>query len=431
MSDAMVPGMTPDLLLEAAQLEEAAQTKEWRSQPERIAAETATRPERIEQMMAKAQTLFSPESWEQIAPLIRRQLDTPQWGNEQELNKLNKEYHHHEGVFMDRHLEGILNAVDATAEGQLPSALHEQDRVWLQELARSNKELLQRYALIHDIAKPDTLRIVSMDQGGQQTISELSWDAWQASLPAHLQSGGDEPVSPQAMADYLTEQNVIQISYFQQGKDKGEGKQHGNVGADRVEAFGLAAADVPPFILQAIRKHEVAYQFHSIKVDTFEKHLGSLSEEELKLALAASFLDTMGSRLADGTVDLNAVRALFDSAHNARTIRAAEAIVRLDFTGDPKKLELQLGELRKSTRRIEKAVNNIAAELREKSRPTTYNLTRLNELLETQVIAGTLSAEQSHAVTQAVAEKRLSDLGRVLGKTMSVIKPILAEAEEK
>ena len=469
MSDSVVPGITSESELEAVASEsESSAPEPWGTLEERITAETESRADRVEQLMARAEALFSAESWVHIGPLVRRQLDTPQWGNEAETKN---PYHHHEGIFMDRHLGAILQAVEVTAAGQIPVELNKEDYGWLQLLVSQNLELLGRYAFLHDISKPDTLRLTMVapfaaSVGGQRyeattgavasalqasvpgpvaaaldktkvwpmgkttQVVEYTWEEWQAQLPEALRSDG-EPVSPTAMATYLREQRIMQISYYHQGKQRGEGKMHGKVGAERVSDLGLSAEDVPPFILTAIEKHEVAYQFSGIKIGTFQRHLGSLTDEELRFALTASFLDTMGSLGSDGKADLSAVRALFDSAHNFQVIRDAEAIVRANFTGDSKKLESQLTEFRDGTTRIELTAEALGAMLREKSRASVYNLVRLGELLQAQVEAGALTPEQSHVVQQAVTKQKVGELGRALGQAMSVVRPLLVQAEER
>lgn len=118
------------------------------------------------------------------------------------------------------------------------------------------------YTFLHDISKADCLLLKYTD--GQK--KEVTWEEWQSGLPPEAKT------DPRAMKEYCDRQNIESISCYH--KDA----KHGESGAEKLKPLQEKLA-VPPKLLTAIEKHEVAYQFSKVDTKAYEKHLGSLSEE--------------------------------------------------------------------------------------------------------------------------------------------------------
>ena len=85
----------------------------------------------------------------------------------------------------------------------------------------------------------------------------------------------------------------------------------------------LEGTDIPPEILIAISKHEVAYTFSKINTSIYEEHFvkPGYSDEQQKLILVASYVDTVASLRTDGKPDLTNFNFLIKSRENYLLIK--------------------------------------------------------------------------------------------------------------
>lgn len=245
---------------------------------------------------------FVCERYPELKERIVRSLGTPQLND-----------HHTEGKTMESHLRLMVEILNDMTEGRFPDLLAEEPEV--KELLHRNvvikdpvqpeREVLNldmlTYAFIHDIAKPDTL-LVKLE--GDKNGIEMTLEDWQTTIE-------------HGEFDTLGGKKVVSISYYHPSK-KSLG-QHGNMGAEI-----LAESAVPRYLLAAIKKHEVAYQFTKINALTYEEHFAKsgLSSAEQELAIIASYADTMASLTTNGTPDLSNFLRLVESRKNYLLVRS-------------------------------------------------------------------------------------------------------------
>ncbi len=235
---------------------------------ERLEQEKSERGERVERLSKMVEELFSGEDQEKVRLAILRSFDVPQRGN-----------YHNEGMYMDTHLDRILSTIDDIYNGVFPKGIPEALKDVLLEVAKKNpKESFQKYAFLHDIDKPNTLKL----KYNNQTEVDLSWEQWVAQLPPELAQQPD----PVKMDAYLTQQGIEGVSYVH-GKEA-----HGDKGAKTIVELG---AKIDPSIIKAIQKHEAGFLFTKTQTRLYEEQFGHFSPDERLWAIAASYTDLMGS----------------------------------------------------------------------------------------------------------------------------------------
>lgn len=328
------------------------------------------------------------EKYPELAEKIKISLETPQLG-----------VHHNEGPRMGSHLALILEVLEEVKTGNFHETLadHETIRNTMRDLATN--PVFVDYILLHDISKPDCLLLkVDGEKGGV----EITWEQWKA-----VEAAG-EPYK-------LDGKQIQSISYYHPSEETTG--QHGNKAAELLKDNG-----VPPEILIAISKHEVAYQFAKINAATYEEHFvkSGFTEEQQKFILVASYIDTMGSLLPSGKPDLSNFVNLIRSRDNYLLINeyVAKGIA---FR------ENELGALKKQDRILTR-------EDIEKIMPQekTYNAQLLEESLGKLVTSGAITDEEKTRILSATASsEELKKLGAEFGRRMKDIKLALEQSVEK
>ncbi|MFA4818656.1 MAG: hypothetical protein WC621_02320 [Patescibacteria group bacterium] len=332
----------------------------------------------------------------ELSEKIKTSLETPQLGE-----------HHNEGPRMDSHLSLILATLESMKDGQFHESLKE---VSLREAMAgiavrregNNPEktavnpALIDYTFLHDVAKPDclTLKIEAEKKG-----IEITWEQWK-----DIEKNG---------LPYQHEGKLItSISYFH--SSEGANGQHGNKAAEMLKDKGI-----PPEIITAISKHEVAYQFGKINAATYEGHFvkPGFSENQQKFILVASYIDTIASLGPDGKPNLSNFANLAKSRDNFLLIK--------QYTDKGTTFrENELTALKKQDKVL-------TAEDIEKiiPREEKYNLLTLGEKLDTLISTGQISAEEKEQILSIVSSQP-KELGKKFGPKMQLIKPLLEQAKE-
>lgn len=336
------------------------------------------------------------ERYPELSEKIKTSLETPQLGE-----------HHNEGPKMDSHLTLILKNLESIKDGQFHKSL--QDR-GLQDAMRDiavrqdkdNPEkliinpALVDYTFFHDIAKPDSL---TLKIEGDKKGVEITWEQWQK-----IETEG---------APYQFEGKLItSISYFH--SSEGAAGQHGNKAAEI-----LKDKELPPEIIVAISKHEVAYQFGKINAATYEEHFvkPGFTEDQQKFILVASYIDTLASLGSDGKPDLANFANLVKSRNNLLLIK--------QYTD--KGIAFRENELTA----LKKQDRVLTAEDVEKiiPREEKYNLSTFGDKLYTLVAGCQISAEEKEQILSTVSSSP-KELGKKFGPKMKLIKPLLEQSKE-
>lgn len=176
---------------------------------------------------------------------------------------------------------------------------------------------------------------------------------------------------------------------------------------------------VPPEILIAISKHEVAYQFVKINAATYEEHfiVPGFTEDQQKFILAASYIDTMASLLPNGKADVGNFLNLINSRNNYLLIKKC-------LDQGMKFRENELMALKKQDKVLTRE------DVEKKSlKEEKYNLSVLGEKLDTIVKAGHITFEEKDAILSIISTQP-NELGRRFGPKMRFIKPLLEQSEE-
>lgn len=397
---------------------------EWKSPEERAKAESASRPARLERLRGDVEKLFPGAERAELRAEIERSFDVPQWGE-----------YHNEGILMDTHFDAILEAFDGIEKGVFPEGIPEADRAKMQDVAARHHDDLRRYVYLHDISKPDLLRTERLPAEGQK-----KGDVWEGTLEQWYAEAGvpeDARRDPALLSEWLAKENLKGISYYNTGVElkaagrKTEKTKHGEAGKEKLERLGETGA--APSILEAIARHEVAFQFEGVKPDTYKEYFESLSDDERTLALLASLTDTMGSWRKDGKPDLKNFRALLDSKRAYETLTDLEAKLGSAEGAkalDKKKVEAFLLALRKGKERIDESTDALLARIMKKCRPTEYDLDGLRGNLAELVQKGDLTQEEADKIHGFVASGDIASIGKTFGKKTRVIAPALKASEK-
>ncbi len=278
--------------------------------PERIKTEKEERSERLEKLNAEVERLFSGEEFQGLREKITRSFNVPQWGE-----------YHNEGILMDTHLNRMIEVIEGFGRGESGEALPEATRTSFEGLVSTYGDTLKKYVFLHDIGKPDLLRIQWNPKEGEK--KGRAWEGNLEELGSELGLSQEELSDPSRMAEFFSSQDIKGVSYYHQGIEnengrKTESAKHGEHGAEHVgdEYEGV----VEPEILKAIELHEAAYQFEKVKPDTYKKLFGELGEEHKQLALFASYIDTAASFREDGAPNLSNFGFLLTSKSNAESL---------------------------------------------------------------------------------------------------------------
>lgn len=398
---------------------------EWKEPIERAKQETETRNERLKYLRGLVRDLFPLPEQAALREEIERSFHVPQWGD-----------YHNEGVFMDRHFEEILHALEDIERGTFPEGIPQDERQMMQNAALRYHDDLQRYVFLHDISKADLLRIESLPEAGQKkgTVWEGSLEEWYAECAIEEAAR----MNPALLYARLASANNKGISYYHQGMHiEGAGRttkelKHGETGRVKLEAMG--DVNVSPALLDAIERHEVAYQFQSVKVDTYRKYFEPLNVDGRALALVASFVDTMGSWRKDGKPDLTNFLALLDAKHNYEVLADLEGALAEAGTGtglEKKKVDAFLLALRKQPSRITETRELLLQRLFRECRPTEYDVDRLRSHLAELVSRSELTPTEVNEILDLVQAGDISAIGKKFGKRMKSVSIALTASEKQ
>lgn len=340
------------------------------------------------------------ERYPELKEKIAISLETPQIGKD-------KGSHHNEGPKMEAHLSLILKTVMDVRDGHFHESLQSQDLrdiissviirkdEGVNEQSAINPAIVD-YTFFHDIAKPDSLTLKFKDE---KKGVEITWEQWQ-----EIEKNG-EPYTFEG-------KEINSTSYFHQSE--GPTGQHGNKGVEMLKDAG-----VPPEILIAIGKHEVAYQFAKINTAIYEEHFvkPGFSEDQQKFILAGSYVDTMASLSPDGTPDMGNYANLVKSRENYLLIKKYIDTGAAFRENDLKALKGK--DMVLTAEDIEKIIQ------REKK----YNLSVLGGLLDELVSGGQISADEKEGILSVVTSTP-NELGKKFGPKMKILKPLLEKAVE-
>ncbi len=379
----------------------------WPERHQRVLQEQRTRPERLLKLRTLVSELFPGEATELVRQKIETSFHVPQAGN-----------HHNEGVFMDSHLEKNFGGLDCIVRGQFPSKIPSEVREMLTRVVTNsqNRDQLCRYVLLHDIVKANCLNITYREQY-KQTIS---WETWQQSIPEEAQT------DPVAMQAWLDAQGITSIGYY----------GHEEKVAATV-APNAAALGITPVVLKAIEKHGVAYNFRRIRLDTFQKHFGELSREEMEWVVTASYIDSSASLQPDGQPDLDEFLNLCGAIHNTFVIRALEEKYTLAEVStadlDPRKVDRWLKQLRTMEEWITDTVDQLVERIQQECQFTRYDAERLAVQLQTGPL---LPLQEDIMAALDAGSGRLNDgalrsVRQRLGKDNQLLTRALADSEIK
>ena len=244
------------------------------------ATDVDTRAKRIDNLKELTAKRFEGEEYATLRTKIEQSFDVPQAGE-----------FHKEGAMMDSHLSLILENVDAIAKQgaeAVPDDIPESERDLIAGTISNNRENIEKYVLVHDLAKADTLGITVGD-GDEQL---MSWDEWQAFVKA---------------ADDPDDLGLTKVSY----------KGHAKLGVKQAEDLGFD----DPLILGAVEKHMVALGMTGVSSDVYDRHFAGLSQDEVAFAFTANYLDLMGSKRGEYIDPLAEFKNFVAAKEKSETIR--------------------------------------------------------------------------------------------------------------
>ncbi len=375
--------------------------------PENERTPVDTRQARVDRLRVIVAEIFPGEERRELREDIERSFVVPQVGE-----------HHNEGMFMDSHLGLIVENIENVAKGEFPEEISPAIREVLRRAVRRDPESVKKYVFLHDISKADCMTL----KFGEEERA-VTWDEWQAMLAAS-ESGrkalaGDE----QALRDFCAEQGVTGVSYFQKTEDGT--RQHGKTGAEHLRGAGT---EQDAAMLAAIEAHEVAYSFQGIKVATYERHFGEMTDEVRDFALLASYVDAMSSLRPDGKPDLTNFLALAGSREKFEALAVVRERI-ADAKLDKAKLERVWAALRNSDDPLTaEMVDAAEAKIRAECKLAAYDADRLRVAVEPLVADGTLTSEERDRLLE-VAATDPQGIGRAFGPKMRFLGPVLRQAQ--
>jgi hypothetical protein len=370
--------------------------------------EKRERPARLERLHQQVERLFPGEALAGLRADIKQSFNVPQFGE-----------YHNEGMYMDTHLERILDTIEDVSQGTFPAGIPEETKQLLRETVATQRETLERYTFLHDISKKDTIAVRFLDKS--KATLEPSWDEWQAMIP---KEAANDPV---ALRAWCKKQGMRGISYFHESKNL----QHGSVGAELLERLSQTTdIKVAKSVLIAIDKHEVAYLFTRPNAKTFGEHLGALSPDERRMAITASYVDQMSSLRRNGQPETQNFIALADSEHNFDVVLSVEKTLLSKPGLEPNKIQNLLARVRNSDTRITEDVQSIVTRIEKEVKPKQYDQEKLQVNLEALVNSNQINDEERIAILDAVSSKDLSIISKRFGKRARLIVEALRASEQ-
>jgi len=319
------------------------------------------------------------ERYPHLAEQIEKSFATPQLGK-----------YHNEGPQMRSHLELILKTLHDVANGRfhekLPTYLQEKfQRLAVTEGGKSLNQDLIDYTFFHDLAKPDCL---TLKCEGDKQSTDITWEQWQKDADTTGKMFQGRP--------------IVSISYFH--RSEGAMGQHGNKAANM-----LKEEDISPVIVNAIKEHEVAYQFSKINPKTYKKHFvdTGFSPHEQDFVLLASYIDSMGSLDQNSKPFMDNYYYLIASRNNFTLIERYK-----------KEHENELSERDIAT--LITSIEDVATVFKTEK----YDLAKVETLLEGEVSEGHLTSEDVANVLHLL-DVNPRRLGATLRKKMKFVTPHL------
>jgi len=332
------------------------------------------RSERLEKLSALVTKLFPGDNLALLRANIERSFSVPQYGK-----------YHHEGMFMDSHLDEILSTIEKVKVGEFPAEIPAEIREILQGTVQNNSDSLAAYTFLHDISKADCLCIQT--ENGED--KDLTWEEWQNSLPEKAKK------SPQALKEFFEANHIKGISYHHHEQ------QHGNLGVNVLEP-NKANLNLPNQLYKAIDKHEVAFMFQTISLATYKKHLGELTPEERSWALTASYLDTSATFSSNGKPDYTNFLALAGSFWNLKIYEESENLLKKLITDDQdidaKIAQDLLEAFGREKQRYPSTATDLVENIRKKALIPTFNFEKLSSALENLILTNQITAEEKLAI---------------------------------
>lgn len=390
----------------------------------RIDQEVSERPERVLRLKQKIESLFVGEELRDLRESIFQSLQVPQCGE-----------YHNEGVYMDTHLDLILDNIKSALEGKVSDQLLEEDQILIVNIVKKHAHELEHYAFLHDIAKKDCLTIKKVSgTNGEIVEQKMTWDEWQAELPSELRDNPD----PKKLLAYFKIAGIKSVSYYQKSDKNKAGRMHGKVGADQVREFNYSG--VSESLLTAIELHEVAFLFTEISCKRYEKNFGEMNEEQRDLAVVASYLDAVSSLSDEGKPNLTNFKYLVDSKHNYELILSLRNSADLSMWEDVGlldnvKVKRFLDHLYESDQRILLSTSEIVEKIKNECTPDSYNPEIFENKLAALVTTGVISSEQQKRLVRFVSIGKLKaigdEMGEELGRNMRLANEALESSKEK
>lgn len=385
---------------------------------ERIQNEKESRAERVEMLSKLVDELFEGEANAELRNKIKRAFNVPQWGE-----------YHNEGVLMDTHLARMIEIIDEFENGHGGNDLPTETKETFHHITKTYGDTLKKYVFLHDISKPDLLRIQWTPKEG-----EKKGRAWEGNIEQFTDELGvplEVAQDPVKLAEYLRLQEVKGISYYHQGMKNENGREttknkHGEHGAEHVGTEHEGVVD--PGVLKAIELHEAAYQFEKYNPSTYQKLFGELSEEHRHLALFASYIDTSSSYRENGKPDLSNFLFLLKSKNNAAVLGNIQKNIQSLPGLDKKKVEAFLKAL--SEQQSDLSEDLALEKAKKECKLTEYDLVALGDNLQELVSKGSLSNEEAIEIHAFVAAGAISEIGKKFGKKMKELSPVLKASEK-
>ena len=374
------------------------------SREQQFAQERESRPERLHQLRRLAEELFGESPT--LVEHITQSFDVPQYG-----------VYHHEGMYMDTHLALMLSVLERmTKEGMDPALPPELQSILSQTIGEglslqerdTRKKELQKYVLLHDIAKKDCLTVRDSVSGD----FEPTWDEWLAMLPEHLRR---EP-NPVALDAFFQSKGWTSVSYYQQNKRR----FHGAEGAKVIREHGKET----DLLVAAVEQHEVSFAFEHISAEFFAETLGGYTEEEQNWIMVASYLDLVSALQEDGKVDAAPILNMLASRENLRIIREAQQKVFAryadSFASGYFKRETVQAAVAKYLRARQSlsSVEDIQKEILEKLGVVQYDLDRASMVLQELGQSGVITEAQQERLLSLMRQGDGKTIGREFGRTL-------------
>lgn len=216
---------------------------------------------------------------------VERSFGTPQVGP-----------YHCEGPFMDSHLVGVANALDAVGRGEFHPDVPTEVWPFMMAAARTRADIASAHVVLHDVDKLTTMTFVKED-GGKVAVT---YDEWVTLIDGDPDGDAIRKQDAAALERFCARHGITQISYYH---DSEGGKiSHGKKAADRLRDYA------EPLLVKGIETHEVAFLFGDrggINLPLFHEHFGAWSEADVAYALLVNYADQMGSLKPDGQPDIS------------------------------------------------------------------------------------------------------------------------------